>query len=85
MSCHPTCYVRVECSARLELTGCNQDVSLIGDGASASSTQLEHWGYDSTGDTWWTRVWEISQAYEVFRGGLQVLRNNDSIDTRTQT
>ena len=31
------------------------------------------------------RVWEISQVYEVVQGGLQVLRNSDSIDTRTQT
>ena len=46
------CYVRVEHSARLELTGCDQDVSLIGDGASASGTLSEHWDYDNMGDTW---------------------------------
>ena len=46
------CYVRVERSARLELRGCDQDVWLVDDGASASSTQLEHQGYGSTGDTW---------------------------------
>ena len=32
-----------------------------------------------------TRAWEISQVYEVIQGGLQVLCNKDSIDTRTQT
>ena len=47
------CYVRVECSARLELSGCDQDVLLAGDGASALSTLSEHWGYGSMGDTWW--------------------------------
>ena len=36
------CYIWVEHSARLEQVGCNQDVSLIDDGASASSTLSEH-------------------------------------------
>ena len=34
---------------------------------------------------WWVKAWEISQAYKVVQGGLQVLCNKDSIDTRTQT
>ena len=46
------CYVRVERSARLELRGCDQDISLSGDEASASGTQLECWGYGSRDDTW---------------------------------
>ena len=47
-----SCYIRVERSARLELTGCDQDISLVGDGVSASSTLSEHWDYGSMGDTW---------------------------------
>ena len=31
------------------------------------------------------KAWEISQVYKVGSGGLQVLCNRDSIDTRTQT
>ena len=46
------CYVRVEHSARLELTGCDLDVSRVGDRVSASSTLSEHQDYDNTGDTW---------------------------------
>ena len=37
-----TCYVQVERSARLELTGCDQDAWLSDDGASASGTRSEH-------------------------------------------
>ena len=48
-----SCYIWVECSARLERKGCDQDILLIDDGASASSTRLEHWGYGSMGDMWW--------------------------------
>ena len=47
-----SCYVLVERSARLELMGCDQDVSLVGDRVSVSSTLSEHWDYDSMGDTW---------------------------------
>ena len=46
------CYVQVEHSARLELMGCDQDILLVGDRASASSTLSEHWDYGSMGDTW---------------------------------
>ena len=46
------CYVRVERSARLERRGCDQDIWLSGDKASASGTQLEHWGYGNRDDTW---------------------------------
>ena len=48
----PMCYVRVEHSARLERGGCDQDVWLSVDEACASGTQLEHWDYENTGDTW---------------------------------
>ena len=36
---HITCYVQVEHSAQLERGGCDQDVSLSGDRASALGTQ----------------------------------------------
>ena len=39
----------MERSARLELAGCDQDVSLVGDGASASNTLSEHWDCGSMG------------------------------------
>ena len=32
--------------------GCDQDILRVGDGASASSTRLEHRDYGSMGDTW---------------------------------
>ena len=65
--------------------GCDQDVLRVGDGASALDTLSEHSGCGNMGDTWCLRVWAISQVYEVVQGSLQVLCDNDSIDTRTQT
>ena len=75
----------MERSAQLERAGCDQDVWLTEGGASASGTWLEHWDCDNMDGTWWTRAWEISQAYKVGSGGLKVLHSNDLIDTRTQT
>ena len=49
----PFCYVQGECSAWLELEGCDQDILLIDDGASALGTLSEHWGCGNMGDTWW--------------------------------
>ena len=39
LTAHPLCYIRVERSAQLEWRGCDQDVLLSGDEASASGTR----------------------------------------------
>ena len=52
LAAHNGCYVRVERSAQLEQRGCDQDVWLSDDEASASGTQLERWGYGNRDDTW---------------------------------
>ena len=46
------CYVQVERSAQLERRGCDQDVWLSGDEASASGTWWEHLDCDNKGDMW---------------------------------
>ena len=46
------CYVQVERLARLEWSGCDQDVWLSDGEASASGTQLERWGCGNRDDTW---------------------------------